>query len=183
MSKSPLKKHYLETVAPKLKEKFSYKNVMQIPKLTKVIVSMGLAEASKDKKNLEMCVQDLTALTGQKPVTTKSKKAISNFKLREGQTVGALVTLRNERMYDFIYRFINICAPRIPDFRGFKKKADGSGNYSFGLKDQTIFPEIDLDKMKFSQGMNITFVTSAQTDAECLELLDLMGMPLKSKSN
>lgn len=180
MSKGPLEKHYLETVKSKLKGKFGYQNVMRIPKLSKIVISMGLAEASKDKQNIETCVQDLKAITGQKPITTKSKKAISNFKLREGQVVGAVVTLRGKRMYDFMYRFVNISVPRIPDFRGFKRKADGRGSYSLGLKDQTIFHEIDLDKMKFPQGMNITVVTTAETDAECLELLELMGVPFKA---
>lgn len=182
-NKGPLEKHYLETVRSKLKDKYNYKNVMCIPKLTKIVVSMGLAEASKDKQNIEMCVNDLMSISAQKAVKTKSSKAISNFKLRENQVIGAMVTLRGKRMYDFMYRFINISVPRIPDFRGFKKKGDGRGNYSLGLKDQTIFPEIDLDKMKFSQGMNITFVTTAETDAESLELLDLMGLPFRSKSN
>ncbi len=154
---------------------------MKIPRLSKIVISMGLAEASKDKQLIEHCVEALTLLSGQKAMTTRSKKAISNFKLREGQVIGAKVTLRGHRMYDFMYRFTNICAPRIPDFRGMKRKADGRGSYSLGLKDQLIFPEIDLDKLKFTQGMNITFATTAMTDEECLELLTLMGLPLKHK--
>lgn len=179
MEKSPLKKQYHESIKGKLQEKFAYNNPMRIPKLVKIVISMGLAEASKDKQLIEFCSQDLKMLAGQKPVLTKSSKAISNFKLRKDQIIGAKVTLRGHRMYDFMYRFTNICAPRIPDFRGFKRKADGAGSYSLGLKNQTIFPEIDLDKTKFSQGMNVTFVTTATTDEECLELLTLMGLPLK----
>ncbi|MBM3192713.1 MAG: 50S ribosomal protein L5 [Chlamydiae bacterium] len=181
MKKSRLEEHYQEEVKPRLQEKFAYKNPMQIPRLRKIVISMGLAEASKDKHLIDYCLEDLRKLSGQKAIATKSKKAISNFKLREGQVIGAKVTLRGHRMYDFMYRFEHICAPKLPDFRGFKKKADGRGSYSLGIKDQTIFPEIDLDKVKCAQGMNITFVTSAETDEECLELLRLMGMPLKSK--
>ena len=181
MKKSPLQKHYHEVVKGTLQEKFAYKNPMQIPRLKKIIISMGMAEPSKDKHLIEYCLEDLKKLSGQKAIATKSKKAISNFKLREGQVIGAKVTLRGHRMYDFMYRFEHICAPKLPDFRGFKKKADGRGSYSLGIKDQTIIPEIDLDKVKCHQGMNITFVTSADTDEECVELLRLMGMPLKAK--
>ncbi len=181
MKKSRLEEHYKEVVKGSLQEKFAYKNPMQIPRLHKIVISMGLAEPSKDKHLIEYCLEDLRKLSGQKPITTKAKKAISNFKSREGQIVGAKVTLRGHKMYDFMYRFEHVCAPKLADFRGFKKKADGRGCYSLGIKDQTIFPEIDLDKVKFAQGMNITFVTSAETDEECLELLRLMGMPLKSK--
>ncbi len=182
MKKSPLQDVYEKSAKAELKKLYSDKNAMQIPKLTKIVVSMGLADASKDKQLIEHCVQALTAISGQKPLMTKSKKAISNFKLREDQVIGAKVTLRGHRMYDFMYKFTNVCAPRIPDFRGMKRKADGRGSYSLGLKDQTIFPEIDLDKMKYTQGMNITFVTTAETDSECLELLMLMGLPLKPKN-
>ena len=181
MKKSPLQVEYETKHKHQLNEKFSIKNAMKIPKLTKIVISMGLADASKDKQLIEHCTEALTLLSGQKPVVTRATKSISNFKLREGQTIGAKVTLRGHRMYDFMYRFTNISAPRIPDFRGLRRKADGRGSYSMGLKDQTIFPEIDLDKMKYSQGMNITFVTTAETDDECLELLTLMGLPLKPK--
>lgn len=181
MKKSRLEVHYEEVVKGHLQEKFAYKNPMQIPRLRKIVISMGLAEPSKDKHLIDYCLEDLRKLSGQKPITTKAKKAISNFKSREGQIVGAKVTLRGHRMFDFMYRFEHVCAPKLPDFRGFKKKADGRGCYSLGIKDQTVFPEIDLDKVKFAQGMNITFVTSANSDEECLELLRLMGMPLKSK--
>lgn len=181
MKKLPLKEQYEQQIKDQLLKKFAYENVMQIPKLMKIVISMGLAEASKDKQQLECCFEDLKALSGQKAIPRKATKAIANFKLREGQTVGAKVTLRGARMYDFMYRFTNISVPRLPDFRGFKRKADGRGSYSLGIKDQTIFPEINLDKMKYSQGMNITFVTSANTDEECVELLTLMGLPLKAK--
>ncbi len=181
MKKSPLQVKYETSVKGALQEKFGIANSMQIPKLCKIVISMGLAEASKDKQLIEHCVEALTLLSGQKAVTTKSKKAISNFKLRENQTIGAKVTLRGHRMYDFMYRFTNLSVPRVPDFRGMKPKADGRGSYSLGLKDQLVFPEIDLDKVKFTQGMNITFVTNATNDEECLELLTLMGLPLKHK--
>ncbi len=183
MQQPVLENYYHTQVKKQLKEKFQYKNVMQTPQMVKVVISMGLAEASKDKQLIELCLQDLKLLSGQKAVAKKSKKAISNFKLRENQTVGAMVTLRGHRMYDFIYRFAHISVPRIPDFRGFKPKGDGRGNYSLGLKDQMIFPEINLDTLRFAQGMNITFVTSANTEEECLELLSLLGLPLKSKNN
>ena len=177
--KSPLQVKYESQLKKELMKKFNIKNKMQIPELKKIIISMGLGDATKDKKLVEHCVQALTALSGQKPLMTKSTKSISNFKLREGSIVGAKVTLRGHRMYDFMYRFTEIAAPRIPDFRGLKRKADGRGNYSLGLTDQTIFPEINLDQLKYSQGMNITFVTSAENDDECLEFLMLMGLPLK----
>jgi large subunit ribosomal protein L5 len=149
--------------------------------MKKIVISMGLAEATKDKNAIIDCVNELTLIAGQKPVVTKAKKAISNFKLRDGQTIGLKVTLRGQRMYDFMDRFCNVSAPRIRDFRGFNSKADGRGNFSLGLEDQMIFPELNLDKVKRSQGMNITFVTSAQNDEECIELLRLMGMPFKEK--
>lgn len=181
MKRSPLQEEYEKKHRAELQKKFDIKNSMEIPKLSKIVVSMGLADASKDKKLIEHCTEALTLLTAQKPLLTKSRKSISNFKLREGQIIGAKVTLRGHRMYDFMYKLTNICVPRVADFRGLNRKADGKGSYSFGLKDQTIFPEIDLDKMKYSQGMNITFVTSAKSNDECLELLTLMGLPLKPK--
>ena len=178
---SRLKKRYKEEVKPALKEKFNYKNAMLVPEMKKLIVSMGLAEASKDKNAMQDCLKEMTMLTGQKPIFTKSKKAISNFKLREDQPIGLKVTLRGKRMYDFMDRFVNIVAPRIRDFRGFKTKCDGRGCYSLGLNDQQVFPEINLDDVKRTQGMNIAFVTSAKTDEECLELLKLLGMPFKKE--
>ena len=138
---------------------------------------MGVAEATKDRNVMQYCVKEMTMLSGQKPIVTKSKKAISNFKLREDQDIGVKVTLRGKRMYDFFDRFCNIVSPRIRDFRGFKRKADGRGSYSLGINDQQIFPELNLDEVKRVQGMNITFVTSAKTDEECLEMLGLMGLP------
>ncbi len=162
---------YKEKIIPALNTKFGYKNAMQVPRLRKIVINMGIAKGIKDKNAIEDAINELTMLSGQKPIVTKAKKAISNFKLRENQVVGLKVTLRGKRMYDFLYRFVHIVAPRIRDFRGFNMKCDGKGNYSLGLDDQQIFPEINLDLVKRTQGMHITFVTSAQTDAECIELL------------
>lgn len=174
---SVLKDLYEKDVKKALREKFSYENEMEIPKLKKIIISMGVAEALKDKNAMQDALKELTLLSGQKPVITKAKKSVSNFKLREDQGIGLKVTLRGKRMYDFMCRFTNIVSPRIRDFRGFKTKCDGRGSYSLGLDDQQVFPEINLDEVKRAQGMNITFVTSAKTDPECFELLKLMGMP------
>lgn len=174
-----LKEVYKKEVKKALQTKFNYSNVMKIPAMKKVVISMGLGEATKDKNAIQDCINQLTALSGQKPVVMKAKKAISNFKLREGQTIGLKVTIRGNRMWDFIERFCNISCPRIRDFRGFSTKADGRGNYSLGLEDQSIFPEINLDTVKREQGMNITFVTSAESDEECIELLRLLGLPFK----
>ena len=174
---SRLKKKYNEEITKALLSKFSYKNTMCIPRLEKIVISMGLAEAVKDKNIIPDCINELSLISGQKPVVTKAKKSISNFKLREGQALGLKVTLRSKRMYDFLDRFSNIVCPRISDFRGFKKKGDGRGSYSLGLKEQQIFPELNLDDVKRDQGMNITFVTSAKTEKECIELLTLMGLP------
>lgn len=181
MKQNHYKKHYNEVVRKKLKEKFDYSNPHKIPKLSKIIVSMGLADASADKKIFQYCVDELCLITGQKPYITRASKSISNFKLREGTNIGAKVTLREERMYDFLYKLNNIASPRVPDFRGFRKKGDGRGNYSLGLKDQTMFPEVDLDKVMKSQGMNITIVTTAETDEECQALLSEMGIPFKKQ--
>lgn len=177
---SRLKKRYKEEIKKTLQEKFSYSNPMKIPALNKVVINMGIAEASKDKNQIQDCIKEMTALSGQKPIVVKAKKAISNFKLREGQPIGIKVTLRGKRMYDFIDRFFNIVCPRVRDFRGFSIKCDGRGNYSLGLDDQQVFPEVNLDEVKRSQGMNITFVTSAETDEECVELLRLLGLPFKN---
>ena len=177
---SRLKKRYNSQIAKELHEKFAYSNPMQIPRLVKIVINMGIAEASKDKNNIQDCVREMSMLSGQKPIITKAKKAISNFKLREGQPIGVKVTMRGQRMYDFMDRFVNVACPRIPDFRGFATKCDGKGNYTLGLNDQQIFPEIDLDAVKRSQGMHITFVTSATNDEECVELLRLLGMPFKN---
>ncbi len=177
---SRLKKRYQAVINPELQKKFSYPNPMQVPGLVKVVINMGIAEASKDKNSIQDCVKEMTMLSGQKPIVTKAKKAISNFKLREKQPIGVKVTLRGERMYDFIDRFVNIVCPRIRDFRGFSSKCDGRGNFTLGLDDQQIFPEINLDEVKRTQGMHITFVTSAETDEECVELLRLLGVPFKN---
>lgn len=177
---SRLKKRYNEVVKNSLLEKFGYDNPMKIPSLKKVVINMGIAEASKDKNQIQDCIRELTALSGQKPIVTKARKAISNFKLREGQPIGIKVTLRGKRMYDFIDRFFNIACPRIRDFRGFPTKCDGSGNYTLGLDDQQVFPDINLDEVKRAQGMHITFVTSAESDEECVELLRLLGLPFRN---
>lgn len=176
---SRLKTKYLEEVKAALNEKFAYVNPMLIPELKKIVISMGMAEATKDKNAVLDCIKEMTLLSGQKPIITKAKKSIANFKLRKGQTIGLKVTLRRKRMYDFLDRFCNIVSPRIPDFRGFEAKCDESGNYSLGLSDQQIFPEIPLDEVKRAQGMNITLVTSARTSNECYELLKLLGFPFK----
>lgn len=177
---SRLKKRYHEKVKPELQKHFAYANPMMIPHVEKVILNMGIAEATKDKNQIQDCVKEMSLITGQKPIITKAKKAISNFKLREGQPIGIKVTLRGKRMYDFIERFCNIAAPRIRDFRGFATKCDGQGNYTLGIDDHQIFTELPLDEVKRAQGMHITFVTSAKTDAECLELLRLLGLPFKN---
>jgi large subunit ribosomal protein L5 len=177
MANTRLQQKYQDEVKQGLSTKFGYKNPNMVPKLNKIVLSMGVAEATKDRNVMQDCVKEMTMLSGQKPIVTKSKKAISNFKLREGQEIGVKVTLRGKRMYDFFDRFCNIVSPRIRDFRGFKRKADGRGSYSLGINDQQVFPELNLDEVKRVQGMNITFVTSSKTDEECLELLELMGLP------
>ncbi len=179
---SRLQKRYREEVKKGLLEKFKYPNVMLIPSLKKIVISMGLAEATKDKNALQDCVKEMTNLSGQKPILTRAKKSVANFKLREGQSIGLKVTLRNKRMYDFFDRFCHIVSPRIRDFRGFQRKCDGQGNYSLGIEEQQIFPEINLDEVKRAQGMNITFVTSATNDEECIELLKLLGLPFTTET-
>jgi large subunit ribosomal protein L5 len=176
---SRLQKRYKEEIRQALQKKFSYPNQMLIPELKKIIISMGLAEVTKDKNVLQDAVRELTMISGQKPIITKAKKAISNFKLRKDMPIGLKVTLRGKRMYDFFDRFTNIVSPRIRDFRGFSPKCDGRGNYSLGLEDQQIFPEVNLDEVKRTQGMNLTFVTTAKSDDECRELLKQLGMPFK----
>ncbi len=176
---SRLREKFFSEIVSKIKEAHPARNPMSIPRMKKIVISMGIAEAMKDKNALQDHINELTALSGQKPIVTRSKKAISNFKLREDQPIGLVVTLRGKRMYDFMDRFCNIVAPRIKDFRGFSKKCDGSGNYCFGLNDQQIFPEINLDQVKRSQGMNIAIITSAKDDDECVELLTHLGFPFK----
>ena len=179
---SRLKNKYDTEVKKGLNEKFGYPNSMLIPQLKKIVISMGVAEAAKDKNIMPAHVKELALLAGQKPVVTKSRKAVANFKLREDQAIGIKVTLRRKRMCDFFDRFCNIVSPRIRDFRGFPLKGDGSGNYSLGLQEQVIFPELNLDDIKRTQGMNITFVTSAKTDEECIELLKMLGLPFKKEN-
>lgn len=179
---SSLKEHYKETIRSKLQEEFKYPNVMITPKLVKIVISMGLAEETKDKNALQDALEELKVLSGQKPVPTLAKKSIASFKLRKGMTIGAKVTLRGDRMFEFFTRFIHVVSPRIRDFRGFPRKCDGKGNYSVGITDQQIFPEINLDKVKAVRGMRITFVTTATTNQECEALLSHFGMPFKKKS-
>ncbi len=176
---SQLREKYVKTIRPELQEKRSYANVMQVPVLKKIVISMGVAAALQDKKILEDLEKELALIAGQKPVITKAKKAISNFKLRQGNPIGLMVTLRGKKMYDFFSRFCHVVSPRIPDFRGFQKKGDGQGNYSLGLQNQQIYPELNLDEVKRAQGMNISFVTSAHTNEECVVLLESMGFPFK----
>ena len=177
-------KKYQDECVPQLVEKFSYKNKMKIPKLLKIVVNTCTKDAVTDSKILGTVVSELTAITGQKVVITKAKKSISNFKLREGMPIGARVTLRNKSMYEFMNRLVNIALPRVRDFRGVSPKGfDGNGNYTMGITEQTIFPEIDFDKVHRVNGMNITFVTSAKTNEEGKELLRLFGMPFRGKSN
>jgi len=173
-----LKKYYNETILPKLMKEFNYSSVMQVPKLTKVTINIGVGEAIAAPKALEAAVSDLTKITGQKPLMTTAKKSISNFKLREGAKIGAMVTLRRERMYEFLDRLINASIPRIRDFRGISPKSfDGRGNFNLGIKEQIIFPEIEYDKIDKIRGMNITIATTAKTDEECRRLLTELGMP------
>ncbi len=171
---------YKKEVRGKLQERFNYENSMLIPSLKKIVISMGIAEATKDKNAVQDCLKEMTFLSGQKPILTKAKKSIANFKLREEQVIGIKVTLRKKRMLDFFDRFCHIVAPRIRDFRGFPEKCDGRGNYSLGLQEQIVFPELNLDAIKRTQGMNITFVTNAGSDDECMALLAFMGFPFKS---
>lgn len=173
-----LKDLYKDQVVPALMEKFGYKNIMEVPKLEKVIINMGLGDAKDNAKALEVAVKELGTIAGQKPVITRAKKSVSNFKVREGMPVGAKVTLRGNIMFEFADRLINIALPRVRDFRGVSNKAfDGRGNYSLGIKEQLIFPEIEYDKVDKVRGMDIIFVTTANTDEESRELLKLMGMP------
>ena len=175
-----LKQVYREEIAPALREKFGYENVMEVPSVTKVVVNMGVGKAIESASNLENAVKDMTAITGQKPQVTRAKKSISNFKLREGMNIGCRVTLRGERMYEFLDRLINVALPRVRDFRGVSSKMSGRGDYNLGLKEQFIFPEIDFDKIDSVRGMNITVVTTAKTDEEGRELLKQFGMPFRN---
>jgi large subunit ribosomal protein L5 len=173
-----MKEFYKSEVAPAMMKKFSYKSVMEIPKLDKIVVNVGCGEARDNQKMIDAIMNDLGIITGQKAVACKAKKSVANFKLREGMTIGAKVTLRGERMYEFLDRLFNVALPRVRDFRGISANGfDGRGNYSFGLKEQLIFPEIDYDKIDKVRGMDICFVTTAKTDEESRELLELMGAP------
>ncbi|HAM63987.1 MAG TPA: 50S ribosomal protein L5 [Erysipelotrichaceae bacterium] len=178
-----LNEKYVNTVVPALVKQFNYSSVMQAPKVLKVVVNMGVGDAIANAKALEEAVSEMTQLTGQKPVITKAKKSIANFKLREGMSIGCKVTLRGEKMYEFLDKLVNIALPRVRDFRGVSINAfDGRGNYTLGLKEQLIFPEIDYDKVSKIKGMNISVVTSAQTDEEARFLLREMGMPFRGQS-
>lgn len=178
------KKRYREEIVNQLMEQFQYKSIMQVPKLVKVTINQGLGGATSDKKLVENALQEIALITGQKPVPTKAKTSISNFKLREGMTIGAKVTLRNERMWEFVDRLLTVALPRVRDFRGISNKAfDGRGNYSLGITEQIIFPEIDIDKVNKITGMDINFVTTAKTDAEAFALLKLLGFPFKNQKN
>ena len=169
---------YVTEVVPALQQKFGYKNVNQIPKIDKIVINMGLGDCKDNPKALEAAVKELEAIAGQKAITTKAKKSIANFKLREGMNIGAKVTLRGDKMYEFMDRLFNFALPRVRDFKGINPDAfDGRGNYSLGLKEQLIFPEIEYDKVEKIRGMDICFVTTAQTDAEAKEMLTLMGAP------
>jgi large subunit ribosomal protein L5 len=178
---SQLKEFYEKEAVPKLIKAFEYKNIMQVPKLEKVVLNMGLGEAIQNIKLLDAAAEELKIIAGQKPVITRAKKSIAAFKLREGMPIGCMVTLRRSRMYDFFYKLVNIALPRVRDFRGISGKAfDGRGNYSLGIKEHMIFPEIDFDKIDRIKGLNISVVTSAATDKEGKELLRILGMPFRN---
>jgi large subunit ribosomal protein L5 len=178
-----LKVLYKSGVVPELTREFGYKNLMAVPRLEKIIVSMGVGKAAQDKKFLELAKKDLMMITGQMPVVCKAKKSVSNFKVREGNETGLKVTVRSERMYEFMDRLISLAIPRVRDFRGLNPRSfDGRGNYSMGLAEQTVFPEINPAKVEFQQGMNITFVTTANTDKEARKMLSLFGMPFRESA-
>jgi large subunit ribosomal protein L5 len=184
MATPRLKEKYLKEIVPALKEKFQYKSVMQVPKIEKISINKGIGAAVADKKLIDIGVEELTTITGQKAVATRSKKDISNFKLRSDQAIGAKVTLRGDRMYEFLDRLMNVALPRVRDFKGVSDKGfDGRGNYTLGVKEQIIFPEISIEKVSKINGMDITFVTSASSDEESYELLKALGMPFVNKNN
>ena len=177
-----MKEKYSKEIAPALMKKFNYKSPMQIPKVEKVIVNMGVGEAKENTKALDAAANDLSIISGQKPVITKAKKSVANFKVREGMSIGCKVTLRGDRMHQFVDRLFNVALPRVRDFRGINPNAfDGRGNYSLGIREQLIFPEIDYDKIDKVRGMDVVFVTTAKTDEEARELLALMGAPFQSR--
>ncbi|MEW5947344.1 MAG: 50S ribosomal protein L5 [bacterium] len=183
MSRTPrYKKLYAERIVPALKEKMGYGNVMQVPRLEKIVLNMGVGSVRENPKLMESAVRDMSLISGQKPIVTRARKSISTFKIREGWEVGAKVTLRGARMYDFIDRFINVAVPRIRDFRGFTLKSfDGKGNFSVGIREQVIFPEIKFDETERTRGLDVSIVTTARTDAEAGELLKAFGMPFRER--
>jgi large subunit ribosomal protein L5 len=176
-----LKEHYEKVVRPRLQEEFKYKNALQVPRIEKIVINMGVGEATQDSKRIQAAVAELTAISGQKPVTTRARKSIASFKLREGMVIGAKVTLRRERMYEFLDRLVNVALPRVRDFRGLSAKSfDGRGNFNMGVREQIIFPEIDYDKVDAVRGMDIVIVTSAKTDEEARALLKGFDFPFAS---
>ena len=183
MDTAQLKKVYKETIAPELQKQFNYSSAMQVPVLKKIVINQGLGDATQDKKIVDVAVNEITAITGQKAVATYSKKDIANFKLRKKMPIGVMVTLRGERMYEFLEKLIRVSLPRIRDFKGIATRLDGRGNYTLGITEQIIFPEINIDEIDRIQGMNITFVTSAQTDEEGYALLKAFGLPFKNAKN
>ena len=183
MDTAQLKKKYKEDIAPSLQKQFNYSSAMQIPVLKKIVINLGLGDATQDKKIVDVAINELSAITGQKAVATYSKKDIANFKLRKKMPIGVMVTLRRERMYEFLERLNRIALPRIRDFKGINSKLDGRGNYTLGITEQIIFPEINIDQVERIQGMNITFVTSASTDEEGYALLKAFGLPFRDAKN
>lgn len=183
MDTAQLKKFYAESIAPALKEQFNYSSSMQIPVLKKIVINQGLGDATQDKKIIDVAINELTSITGQKAVATVSRKDVSNFKLRKKMPIGVRVTLRRERMYEFLEKLIRVALPRIRDFKGIESKFDGRGNYTLGIQEQIIFPEINIDTIDRILGMNITFVTSAPTDEEGYALLKEFGLPFKNAKN
>lgn len=183
MNTAKLKKEYKEQIAPALQKQFNYTSAMQIPVLKKIVINQGLGDATQDKKIIEVAINEITAITGQKAVATYSRKDIANFKLRKKMPIGVMVTLRRERMYEFLEKLVCVSLPRIRDFKGIESKFDGRGNYTLGITEQIIFPEINIDQVDRIQGLNITFVTSAQTDEEGYALLKAFGLPFKNAKN
>ena len=183
METAQLKKEYKEKIAPALQKQFNYKSAMQIPVLKKIVINQGLGDATQDKKIIDVAINEITTITGQKAVATYSRKDVANFKLRKKMPIGVMVTLRRERMYEFLEKLVRVALPRIRDFKGVETKFDGRGNYTLGIQEQIIFPEINLDNIDRIQGMNITFVTSARTDEEGFALLKAFGIPFKNAKN
>ena len=183
MDTAQLKKYYAESIAPALQKQFNYSSAMQIPVLKKIVINQGLGDATQDKKIIDVAINEISAIAGQKAVATFSKKDIANFKLRKKMPIGVMVTLRRERMYEFLEKLVRVSLPRIRDFKGIESKFDGRGNYTLGIQEQIIFPEINIDQIDRIQGMNITFVTSAKTDEEGLALLKAFGLPFKNGKN